>query len=379
MRRRLPVDRNEDTSILKRPGRPDAQAYAIRRQKRTAMPHEHREQVTIAVLTYRRAADLDRILPLLLEQAAKAETSGWPTEVLVVDNDPEAGARDQVKQAAGLRAAEGRRLRYVHEAVPGISAARNRAMAASPDSELLVFIDDDESPGERWLMSLLETYADYAPAAVVGPVRSTFEVEPEPWIEAGRFFARRRLATGTPVQVAATNNLLLSLPVVRRLGLEFDPDFGISGGADSLFTLQLHRQGGPMVWCSEALVDDVVPSHRLTRRWVVTRAFRSGNSWSRVQLRMEGSGARRGTLRLRLLGPALLRASGGTARATFGTLTRSDKHQARGIRTAARGLGMLSGMLGYTHLEYGRTPKRGKQPRKPHPAAARREHPGKAG
>ena len=46
-------------------------------------------------------------------------------------------------------------------------------------------------------------------------VISEYEHAPEPWISAGRFFQRRRLATGTPLTLAATNNLLLRLPQIR--------------------------------------------------------------------------------------------------------------------------------------------------------------------
>ena len=78
-------------------------------------------------------------------------------------------------------------------------------------------------------------------AAVVGPVQSEFTGELDPWIAAGAFFQRRRLATGTPVEVAATNNLLLDLETVRRLDLRFDPRFGVSGAEDTYFTRTLSR------------------------------------------------------------------------------------------------------------------------------------------
>ena len=72
-------------------------------------------------------------------------------------------------------------------------------------AQLLVFVDDDERPSTDWLADLLATYdAHGAPAAVVGAVISDYEAEPEPWIAAGGFFDRRRLPTGTVVDVAAT-------------------------------------------------------------------------------------------------------------------------------------------------------------------------------
>ena len=91
---------------------------------------------------------------------------------------------------------------------------------------------------------------------------SRFAETPDPWIAAGRFFDRRRLPTGTDLEVAATNNLLLDLAVVRRLGLRFDAAFGLSGGSDTLFTRELVASGERMVWCDEAIVYDIVPTDR---------------------------------------------------------------------------------------------------------------------
>ncbi len=47
---------------------------------------------------------------------------------------------------------------------------------------------------------------------------SEFDAEPEPWVQAGDFFRRRRLSTGTEVTVAATDNLLLDMAVIRGAG-----------------------------------------------------------------------------------------------------------------------------------------------------------------
>ena len=174
---------------------------------------------------------------------------------------------------------------YEHEPTPGIPAARNRALDASAGDDLLVFIDDDERPGQTWLALLLETFVEHSAVAVVGSVRSVYEAAPSAWVQAGRFFERRRPPTGTSLSVAATNNLLLDLRVVRRLGLAFDRRMGLNGGDDTLFTRKLARHG-LMVWCDEAVVTDVVPAHRSTREWVVRRALRSGNSWSLTSVRL---------------------------------------------------------------------------------------------
>ena len=184
-----------------------------------------------------------------------ASSGAYLAEVLIVDNDPDGGAHDLVRSWAGEGA------RYVHEATPGLSAARNRALSESPTARLLAFMDDDGRPDDGWLAELVHTWAVDRPAAVAGRVVERFEVEPDPWIVAGRFFRRRSLATHTCVEAAPAGNLLLDLDVVRRLGLRFDPRFGFSGGEDTLFTRRLTlgrrtdrlvQQPGSSTWCRRA-------------------------------------------------------------------------------------------------------------------------------
>lgn len=300
--------------------------------------------VLLAALTYRRPDDLAQLLPRLVQQA---ESVPDRVEILIVDNDPHAGARDQVT-------AFGSGVQYIHAAVPGIAAARNAALEAAADADLLVFIDDDERPVPNWLEDLLATWKRFDCAAVVGPVVSEFGAEPEEWVRAGRFFERRRLTTGTVTDVAATNNLLIELALVRSLGLRFDERFGLTGGSDTLFTKQLHAAGGTIVWCDEAIVLDIVPAERATRSWVLRRAYRTGNSWILTSLALEQSAAGRLRVRARLLAQGLARLAGGTAKATVGLLTRRLGLRAQGMRTAARGAGLVAGIAGGVYTEYRR-------------------------
>ncbi|WP_035874501.1 glycosyltransferase family 2 protein [Cryobacterium sp. MLB-32] len=310
-------------------------------------------RVLVAVLTYRRPDDLRELLPALIEQVSSLSAHDGATvvsgaHIVVVDNDPDSAARELV----GDFAVRGP-VHYMHEPTPGIAAARNRALDEAGDFDLLVFIDDDERPVAGWLSYLLSTYADLKPAAVVGPVVSRWDTEPSDWVRAGRFFERRRMRTGTTVSLAATNNLLLDLRQVRGLEVRFDARFGLSGGSDSLFTRQLHERGGTMVWCDEAVVIDVVPAERLTSDWVLRRAFRIGNTWSRIHLDDTTPG-RRIAVRTTLVLRGLVRVGGGLLRFLAGVLTGQLAHRARGLRTAARGAGMLTGSAGSVYSEYRR-------------------------
>lgn len=307
--------------------------------------------LVVAMLTFRRPDDLRVALPALLEQAASVTDRFERVEVLVVDNDAAESARDFV---TSFPATEPVTLTYRCEPESGITAARNRALAEASSSDLLVFIDDDERPTERWLVDLVATFDRGDAVAVVGPVVSRFEVTPSAWIEAGEFFTRRRMPTGTAVSVAATNNLLIDLRIVRSIGLVFDTAFGHAGGEDTMFTRTLHATGGRLVWCDEAVVWDIVPAARSTRDWVVRRAFSSGNSWSQTSIALEDSVRGRLVARVRCIARGLVRAAGGAARALVGVVTRSLRHRAKGVRTLARGFGMIAGAVGYSYEEYRR-------------------------
>ena len=311
-------------------------------------------RVVIAVLTYKRPADLATVLPMLVAQATDAAALAR-VRVLVVDNDPAGSARSTVEAfAADTPGAGDTKVEYRNETTPGIAAARNAALAAAAADDVLVFIDDDERPTGRWLVELLTTYRTYGSAAVAGPVISEYEIEPDAWIAAGDFFRRRRLPTGTVLEVAATNNLLLDLRVTRRLGLRFDPGLGLSGGSDTAFTRSLTRAGELMVWCDEAVVTDRVPTARMTRRWVLNRAWRMGNSSTVVDVRLAGGARSRLAARGQGCAKGVPRALGGAARFGVGLVTRSTEQRSRGLRTAARGAGMVAGAFGHVYQEYGR-------------------------
>lgn len=313
------------------------------RRRPTAAERLDEPRVLITALTYRRPADLAVLLPAVRTQAAAVD---GPVEVLIVDNDPDAGARRQVD---GFDQS----VRYLHVAAPGIAAARNAALDAAGDADLLVFIDDDERPVDDWLQLLLATWRRTHATAVIGPVVSRFDEEPSTWVQAGRFFSRRRMPTGTEVAVAATNNMLLDLQFVRTSGLRFDERFGLTGGSDTLFTKQLHAMGGQMVWCDEAIVTDVVPVGRISRDWVLHRAYRSGNSDALTSIAM-ARGVGETLVRTRFIGRGLARVVAGAVPRWIGRTVGSMPLEARGARRAARGSGMLAGALGRAYVEYGR-------------------------
>ena len=337
--------------------------------------------LTIAMLTYRRNDYLAQVIPELLAQADDVCDAQTTVSVLIVDNDPQAGARAVVEAARAAlggeqpEAAEASgaadsdavamsRLVYVHEPEPGIVAGRNRALNQAHGSDALIFIDDDEIPSPGWLKALVSTWRAQGCAAVTGPTPPTFEVDPSAWVVASGAFDSWEAADGAQVRSADTGNLLLDLAVVEDLGLRFDPRYGLTGGEDSLFTRQLTRAGGVIRFAAGAVVTKRVPAARARRAWVLERSLRSGSSWARVRIDTAapdgGASGRLARLRLRLGYGAkgLAKAGIDGARAGVARIRGDVPAQARYEVSSRGGLGMVVGALGVHVREYGRPRRR---------------------
>ena len=346
--------------------------------------------LTIAMLTYRRNDYLAQVIPELLAQADDVCDAQTTASVLIVDNDPQAGARAVVEAARAALAGEQPqtaeppeqavlsepsgsadsdkatlRLVYVHEPEPGIVAGRNRALSQAHGSDALIFIDDDEIPSPGWLKALVSTWRAQGCAAVTGPTPPTFEVDPSAWVVASGAFDSWEAADGAQVRSADTGNLLLDLAVVEDLGLRFDPRYGLTGGEDSLFTRQLTRAGGVIRFAAGAVVTKRVPAARARRTWVLERSLRSGSSWARVRIDTVGpadggASGRLARLRLRLGYGAkgLAKAGIDGARAGVARIRGDVPAQARYEVSSRGGLGMVVGALGVHVREYGRPRRR---------------------
>lgn len=302
--------------------------------------------LTVAIPTFRRPGQLSRLLEVLPSCLSEVPSS-IRAEVLVVDNDPDGSASEVVKE-------QGIAARYVVETTPGIAAARNRALNECRGSDFLAFIDDDEVPRPRWLPALIEVAEAAGATAVMGRVISVFDEDVDPWILASGTFRRPERPTGQILRTAAAGNLLLDLRQVRALGVRFDERLGLGGGEDTLFSRQLILRGGTIVWCNESVTEDTVVAARLTPAWVRQRAFSSANSTARVTLMLEPNAVRRLVMRGAFVGGGAARIAIGEARHAFGRVCRSRHHDARGVRLAYRGFGMVSAAFGHLHEEYHR-------------------------
>lgn len=312
--------------------------------------------ILVAMATFQRPLLLRALLPKILDQVEQVTAALGPMQidVLVVDNDPTGSGEAAVAEVSDPR------ISYVSEPRPGISAARNRILdqASSGGYDVIVFIDDDETPRQGWLRHLVQTYAEHDCAAVAGPVHEVFEDgAPDPWIRASGSYLDARHAgrvTGAVVPRAATNNLLLDTGVVSALGLRFDERFGLSGGEDSLFTGRLTGSGARIVWCAEAIVDDIVPHDRNNRAFALHRRRAQSNTTVRVDLILSGSTATRTVTRWALWGLRGIRQlTAGAVLLSVGKLRGNLSQSAQGERRIASGAGVLDGCAARPTLSYG--------------------------
>lgn len=296
--------------------------------------------ISVCLCTFRRPVQLDQLLGRLAEQTLQ------PVEIVVVDNDPGHSAREVLQVWADRLP-----LRIVHQPEPNIALARNAAVGAA-QAPWLALIDDDELPGADWLEQLARTQSAGGADGVMAPVVPTYTEATPAWMRQGGFFDRPRHASGTVIGLpdSRTGNVLLRAAMVRSLKPPFDPEFGRSGGEDTLFFAHLHRAGYRFVWCDEAVVSEEVPAQRSTTQWLLRRAYRGAQTYVRVSLHGV-QGRRRLQRMLYLGGRALLQ----LALALLLALLSWPWSRVRAFnwwRTAAAQLGKLTALVGGRYLEY---------------------------
>ena len=184
-----------------------------------------REAVSLVICTRDRLRDLQGCL------AAVRALDPAPDEVIVVDNSPNASARAMVA-AVGVC--------FVHEPIPGLSAARNTGIRAASGT-IIAFTDDDARPEANWIRELGAAFARSGADAVTGLVLPIeLHSEAQQLFEFGfgglgsgflpKLFDHRFVAAGrhyglTVWRIGAGANMAFRREILARVGL-FDERLG---------------------------------------------------------------------------------------------------------------------------------------------------------
>jgi GT2 family glycosyltransferase len=236
-----------------------------------------RGRLRIAVCTNRRPEAVAEALAALVREA--------PSEALAV---VASGLPDELVDAH--RAAFSGAV--LVEPRPGLSLARNRALAWCEEGDVLAFVDDDALVCQRWHEALERRWAE-APAEVAcigGPIRPRWPRNgPPPWVSPPILPALTLLDLGPELRdldPAVTTvfgaNVSFRVGPLRRVG-GFDPAFGHSGSR-TFFSEEdeaqraLARLGYRVRYVPDAAVEHAIPAERLTRASFIRRRFAYGVS-----------------------------------------------------------------------------------------------------
>jgi O-antigen biosynthesis protein len=211
--------------------------------------------VSIVIATCNRPEALRRCLASLMHQR-----SDRPVEILVIDNRPNQGNTKQLTTAFP-------NVRYIAEARPGGSFARNAGFAASR-GEIVITLDDDVVVPPNWLENLVAPFArpeigvvtgNLLPLALETPSQQIFEIYDGSLgrgfaaFEADyQWFSNRFLAVPTwelgATAIAAFRSNVLADPRVGWMDERLGPGVPSGAGEDLYFFYRILKAGHRLVY-----------------------------------------------------------------------------------------------------------------------------------
>ena len=243
---------------------------------------------SICLATYKRP---DGLLALLESLEAQVLPDDMSVEILVVDNDP----RSSEDVVNGFGSKSRFPVSYLTQPEQNISITRNVAVDAAK-GEYIWFVDDDEVAEPNCLERLASALHDHDADGVFGPVLPAFESAHPNWIEKSTVFNRPIGVTGAKSEGFRTSNTLVRTELLRSVPGPFDPDFGISGGSDSMLFRQLAMDGAHFVDSGDAFVHETVPDSRAQWEWMRNRVRRQGQNYARQTVMLHGGVSKRPVL-----------------------------------------------------------------------------------
>ena len=227
-------------------------------------------QVRVAVCTNRPPEALSGCLGALAHEDA---------DVLVVasgvDPAPYAGAGVEV----------------LHEPAPGLSAARNRALAACAEDAVVAYVDDDAEVDRGWLAAMRAAWEAAGPrvGCVGGPIRARYPGGRPVWLGDAIEPMLTTLDLGPEPrdldpdrQAVFGANMAFRVAALREAG-GFDPAWGHRGattffGEDDEAQLALVRHGWTVRYEPGPSVVHVIDPARATPRALLRRRYAHGRA-----------------------------------------------------------------------------------------------------
>lgn len=231
----------------------------------------YQKDISIIIPTYKRPEDIVRAL----KSAVAQDTKDYSFEIVVADNDPAASAHHAVHIM--IDAYKDVDLIYIHVPEPGVSNARNGALAKAC-GRYLIFLDDDMEAEADWAYELMRGAERFDSAIVFGPVEAVMPDGDNPqYPHMQPIFSRTGdFPEGHIDKTFGTGGCLIDLGRCTLPTPPFDPALNETGGEDDAMFAYLIDQGATIGWTHSAIAVEHIPVHRSTPSYVWKRNFAFG-------------------------------------------------------------------------------------------------------
>ena len=244
-----------------------------------------RPSISVVICTHNRCELLPRAVGSLLNQ----HRGSGSVEIIVVANACTDDTARVVEEMQAL-VPDGVRLRRIDEEKPGLSQARNRGLEEAR-SELIAYFDDDAEAQAGWLDAIELAFLRSPKVAVVGgPVVPLWPTGRAPgWLDGSikGFFtildygSEARCLTAAHEWLAGTNIAFRRSRLLNAGG--FSTRLGRYAGLllsneEIDATRRITAFGDEAWYCPAMRVKHHVHHERITRRWLLRRAFWQGIS-----------------------------------------------------------------------------------------------------
>jgi len=237
-------------------------------------------RLTVAICTWNRCASLQQTLEGFTRIDVPA---GVDWELLVVNNNCTDATDDVIRRFEHRLP-----VRRAAEPTPGLSHARNRAVAES-HGDYIIWTDDDVTVVPGWLSAYVAAFRSRPQAAIFGgPIRPTFDGTPPEWLTriyptiAGVYAACDLGPEVVPFHQWATpwgaNYALRRREQVANL---YDPELGyrpgrLIGWEETEVIRALLASGAEGWWVPDAALQHHVPPARQTTKYLRSHFYNRG-------------------------------------------------------------------------------------------------------
>lgn len=224
----------------------------------------------------------DQIKQLLAHLRITIANSSLPVEVNILNT----GKKDYV----GIRQYLFDGVKYQHKPMTGYATARN-SLIDGIDSfpDVIVFIDDDEYPTEKWLEELVYPLRNPLVISSTGPILPDFGAY-SGWktqiLDYYHNIPKRETAANDSVFFSSGNLAINYGTFKEKLPKPlFDTNFDLIGGEDTKLKIELLNifKTSQFAYSPNAIVYEQVPRERLSFLWMFMKSIRTGKIIAKIR------------------------------------------------------------------------------------------------